>query len=165
MDKNKLPHAFSQIIPSLKCEIETAMTKKTILKTVESHSGSDLSGAAFGSTVSENGFHVFPNTSGVNTLAPSVIEATVTEENGKTVIKYHAHIRPFYRVASILLLSLLSLCLLLSLAFSIANMSAASLYSAFLSLFFILLTECIIQISFRIAVKKSLKALDDLLIL
>ena len=32
MDKNKLPRAFSQIIPSLKCEIETAMTKKQYSK-------------------------------------------------------------------------------------------------------------------------------------
>lgn len=165
MGKNKLSYALSQIIPSLKCEIETAMTKKTILKTVESHSGSYCSGAAFGSKVSENGFNVFPNTSGVNRLAPSIIEATVTEENGKTRIKYHAHILPFYRVTSILILCLFSLCFLLSLAFSIVNSSAAELYSALLFLLFILLTEAIIQISFRMAVKKALKALDDLLIL
>ncbi len=165
MSKIRLSFIISQIIPSYKYDISTAMTKSTVLKTVKSNSGSVLDGAAFGATVTEYGFTVRPNSRGIKRLAPPMIEATVGEENGATNISYHAHIVPFYRICSIFVLCLFAFVFLLSLTVAIIDLDTASLITASIALLWLILTETIIQLTFWHSIKKTLKVLDYLLIL
>ena len=165
MSKHNLMFFLSQIIPSYRYEVYTAMSKQTILKTVQSHTGSFLGGNDFSGKIEENGFRIQPYTKGINRLCPPLIEATVYEANGVSEIHYHMHIVPYYQIGCIVLLGLMAVFFFSSLAMALFLQDWKELLSALNFLAFFLLFESIIQLTFRLPLKKARKKLDDLLIL
>lgn len=169
MSNYNLRYFLSQLFsPSYRYEVSTAMSKKTILRTVDADIGSCFSGCRFHGKVTENGFRIRPHIKGSNTIAPPQIDATVIEEDGRSVIKYHVHVPIYYMIGCVFLSSaliFLALFSLFTLPRAIVSGDLTELINSMGSLVVVAIFETVIQLSFRIPVKKARKKLDDMLIL
>ena len=151
-----LKKAYSFLVPQKNFEIKTLMSKNRVLCRISEHFDASVSEDI--DETGEKSFVIHPCKRAVNRMAPPRIYGIVSEENGMTVIKLRTMIVPSYKVSAILvppLLIVASLCALIG----------RDLLDAALCLLFLAVWEGILHASFQFTVNRTVKQLEELLIL